>query len=196
MARKRNHTPPAKKSSHRARFSYLPEILIIFGIGMVTVSTVHNIVRFRALSIDKKIVAEYHAAPAVAPLPVPTHIFIKWFVDVDIEKEVYTDNHWTISPDKASYLAQSARPSTDGNMIIYGHNLRTVLGNIRALKGNETIVLTLSDGTTRSYKIVSMQQVDPANTKLLSPTNTETLTLYTCAGFLDSQRFVVVAKPL
>ncbi len=163
---------------------------------MVTVSTVHNIVRFRALSIDKKIVAEYHAAPAVAPLPVPTHIFIKWFVDVDIEKEVYTDNHWTISPDKASYLAQSARPSTDGNMIIYGHNLRTVLGNIRALKGNETIVLTLSDGTTRSYKIVSMQQVDPANTKLLSPTNTETLTLYTCAGFLDSQRFVVVAKPL
>lgn len=139
---------------------------------------------------------EQHATQAVSQAPVPAHIFIEWFVDTPIEPHVYTEGTWTTSPDKASYLTQSARPGEVGNSIIYGHNKRSILGNIRALKGTETIVLTLSDGTTKEYRITNIVEVQPHETQYLEPTDSEMLTLYTCSGFLDKNRFIVQAVPL
>lgn len=177
---------------------YLPEILLFVGIFFVTISSIHNIVRLRALSLDKAIVDSYLEQPNIqsASPNYPVHIKIPWYVDVDIEPQVYAEGSWTISPDKASYLTASALPGENGNIIIYGHNKRSILGNIRALKGSEIITLTMTDGSIKKYQVKSLTEVAPNNTKLLSPTDSETLTIYTCSGLLDSQRFVLRAIPL
>jgi LPXTG-site transpeptidase (sortase) family protein len=176
---------------------FLPELLLFVGIFLVTVSTAHNIVRLRSLSLDKATVDRYIASESNHETRViPTHIFIQWFVDTGIEQQIYVDNKWTISPDVASFLAQSAQPGTAGNTIIYGHNTRSILGNIRALKGSEQIELTLSDGSKKMYQVESLHEVSPTDTQLLRPTDSEVLTIYTCSGFMDSRRFVVRAVPI
>lgn len=140
---------------------------------------------------------EYIAQQVVAyqPKAYPTHIEIPWYIDVAIDPHTFVAGEWTVSEKHASYLTDSSLPGEPGNLIIYGHNKREILGNLRALKGYEEITLTMSDGSTRQYRVDSIQQVNPTQTELLSQTEEEVLTLYTCSGFLDSQRFVVRAIP-
>ncbi len=185
-----------KSLTHRIH-SFIPEILLVFGIVLVATSITHNLLRLRSLRMDRHTVETYIAAqPVRQDKPIPSHIFIKWFVDVDIEPEVYQEREWTISENAASYLVDSAKPGELGNLILYGHNKRSILGNIRALKGGEIIELTLSDGSKKMYKVESLHEVNPRDTKLLSSIDSEVLTIYTCSGLLDSLRFVVRATPL
>lgn len=175
----------------------LPEILLVSGILLVALSVSHNILRLRSLRVDNQIVKEYlvESGQDERRPNYPVHIYIPWFVDIDIDPQIYQSGTWTISPDTASYLTASALPGNAGNIIIYGHNKRNILGNIRALKGSEIITLTMLDGTTRNYQITSLTETNPEDTKLLRPTDSEILTIYTCSGLLDSQRFVVRAIP-
>ncbi|MDH5533839.1 MAG: sortase [Candidatus Pacebacteria bacterium] len=174
--------------------SKIPEALVALGIFLMFISGVYWTLRFRALSLDNELLAQYEQQAEVRPNR-PTHIFIEWFIDTPIETQILQDNHWTISEKEASYLDQSARPGEAGNIIIYGHNTRKILGNIRALQGNEEILVTTDDGEEHVYTIETIVEVDPSQTKYLEPTEEETLTLYTCSGFFDKQRFIIQAKP-
>ena len=189
----RNASKKRKVSKSRG---FIPELLIFFGVLLVTFSSLHNIIRLRSLRLDRQTVETYQAInQPLKKRVIPTHIIIKWFVDVEIEPQVYKNGNWTISSDKASYLLDSAEPGTMGNLILYGHNKRTILGNIRALTGKELIELTLSNGERKIYKIESLKEVDPKDTQLLRPTTDEVLTIYTCSGIFDSRRFVIKAIP-
>lgn len=168
--------------------------MVGLGIVLLLLNGVHSVFRDRALSLDKQTVEAY-AQPQQRPAK-PTKIFIRWFVDTAITDAVYTGTKWTVSPDTASYLLQSARPGEKGNIILYGHNTREILGNIRALKGGETVLLTTEDGVGHTYRVESMAEVPPNQTELLKPTDFEVLTIYTCSGLLDSQRFIVRAVPV
>lgn len=140
--------------------------------------------------------AQQLIAPIVADAPHPTRIFIRWFVDTPIVDGIVEGNNWTLSEKEAVYITQSARPGEKGNVIIYGHNTRNVLGNIRALKGREIITLTMSDGSTRNYQVKEMKEIKPEVISDIQPTDYEVLTLYTCSGFADKNRFVVRAIPI
>ena len=170
-----------------------PELLVISGVFFVFLSFTHRLLRWRSLSIGQETVSKYEVISNT--LPTPTHIYIPWNTDADIEPGIHEEGSWTVSPNKVTYLASSAKPGEEGNIIIYGHNKRSILGNIRVLKGGENITLTLSDGSTRAYQVDSVKEVAPKETSLLAPSSSETLTLFTCSGFLDSQRFVVRALP-
>ena len=121
----------------------------------------------------------------------PTHILIPWFVDVKISQQSIVDSRWTIAQNEASHLVSSAKPGENGNIIIYGHNTRAILGNIRALKGGEIATLTSADGQQYHYRITEIMEVKPDEVEHLLPTKQEMLTIYTCSGFLDSMRFIV-----
>lgn len=172
-----------------------PHVLMAIGVFFMVLSISHWILRARALRLEDSLVEQFQQTTVENPI-LPTNIFIEWFVDTEIEPHIYQNGQWTTSADKASYLMQSALPGEAGNIIIYGHNTRSILGNIRALKGNEHITLTLSDGSKRNYQITTIVEVSPDKTAYLEPTDSETLTLYTCAGFLDKNRFIVQAKPI
>lgn len=184
-----------KRSVSAGRFwVHLPLILIVGGLLLISFSLLHAYFKYRSLSLARQVVAEYK--PIVTEQPRPRHIFIRWFIDTDIEDMSYSGGRWGVSDTKASYLLQSARPGQAGNIVIYGHNTHEILGNIRALKGGELITLTTSDGAKRQYRVDKTVEVSPTATQYLEPTSIETLTLYTCSGLLDSQRFIVQAHPI
>lgn len=189
----------ARKSRLNAVKLYLsasgPETLIVSGLLLFSVSLVHNYLRLRSLTLDAQTVQAY--LDTVLPQsPSPTHIFIPWNTDADITPGIYQNGNWTVSPDQVTHLTSSAMPGQAGNIILYGHNKREILGNIRVLKGGEPITLTLSDGSVRQYLVESAVEVAPTQASLLLPTPDETLTLFTCSGPLDSRRYVVRATPL
>jgi sortase A len=117
-------------------------------------------------------------------------------VDSDIETMAILGSEWGISEKKANYLHRSGVPGKGGNIILYGHNTREILGNIRALKGGEIVTLTTKEGARYKYRVATFQEVPPSKVNLLQPTTEEVLTMYTCSGLLDSMRFVVRAIPL
>lgn len=179
-----------KASSKRSR---IPEALMVLGAFLMLVSGVHGYLYNRALSFGEDLVETY--VQEVQRSPAPVHIFIQWFVDVPVSEEAFADGKWGISDTEASHLVQSANPGENGNIIIYGHNTRQILGNIRALKGSERIHVTTSDGADHVYVVQTIKEVDPNQTEFLEPTDTEVLTLYTCSGLFDSKRFIVRAVP-
>lgn len=128
--------------------------------------------------------------------PHPVKISISWYVDVPIKDGYVQNNDWTLFDKEAVYIVDSARPGYAGNIVIYGHNTREVMGNLRIMKGYEKIKLTLSDGSEKWYQVKLLKRVDPSAMTYLNPTPTETLTLYTCDGLGDSQRFIVQASPI
>lgn len=174
---------------------HIPELLIGLGMFLLLLNAVHSVFRDRSLSLDQATAAAY-VEPSETRPPKPAKIFIKWFVDVPVTPAVFTGQKWTVSAETASYLLQSARPGENGNIIIYGHNTRAILGNIRALKGGETVVLTTEDGQEHRYVVESLHEVEPTKTELVQPTDFEVLTIYTCSGLLGKQRFIVRARPL
>lgn len=54
----------------------------------------------------------------------------------------------------------------------------------------------MSDGTTRTFTIDQTAVISPTQASVVNPTLDTRLTIYTCTGFLDTKRFVVVAKPV
>lgn len=173
-----------------------PTLLLVVGAFFMAISGLHWYLRNEALSLDAQLLAQHTEITQDNSELVPAHIYIQWFVDTPISEQVFDNNNWTISETEASYLKQSAKPGENGNIIIYGHNTRDIMGNIRALKGDEIITLTTKSGEERKYKISLITEVNPDQTEYLLPTPEETLTLYTCSGFLDSKRFIVQARPI
>ena len=115
-------------------------------------------------------------------------------IDLAIKETEILAGEWQVSASGASYLVQSALPGEKGNMIIYGHNWRRLFGPLRWVKQGEEILIKNKKGESFIYEIVETKVVSPSQVEVLLPTEEPTLTLYTCFGFLDSKRFVVVGK--
>lgn len=115
-------------------------------------------------------------------------------IDLLVTPTKVINNQWEISEESASYLLGSGIPGKEGNVIIYGHNKNYLFGPIRWLKENEEIKIINKKGEEFIYQITEIKTVSPENVEVLAPTEDAALTLYTCAGFLDRERFVVVAK--
>lgn len=181
---------------------HISDVLFWTGLFLVSISGIYWYGRWQALSLNESVRAEYleieQSAPATAQRPAaPQHVFIPWKVDQTVEQHVLTaSGDWTIAETAVSYWMQSARPGEDGNIILYGHNTRPILGNIRALTGGEIVTITTEDGVKHEYQVTGIQQVNPDAVEWLEPTDHEVLTMYTCAGFMDRQRFVVRAEPV
>ncbi len=115
-------------------------------------------------------------------------------IDLLISPAKAKNEIWEISKDGVSYLLGSGVPGRNGNSVIYGHNKNNLFGPIRWLKVGDEIRIKNRKGEEFLYKVKETKTVSPENIEVLAPTKDPALTLYTCTGFMDSQRFVVVAK--
>jgi LPXTG-site transpeptidase (sortase) family protein len=168
-------------------------ILLASGISLLLIFSVWRFHQVRILSFNAKEIAKIVSSTGIRP------VYIKIYpigVDVGVKETVIKDGIWVIQPDEASYLVSSAGIGDKGNMIIYGHNKDTILGPIRYIAVGAKIELKGSDGKTYNYEVTKTDTVDPNNLEYILPKSEEVLTIYTCTGFLDSKRFVVVAKRL
>jgi len=103
---------------------------------------------------------------------------------------------WEYSEQGISYLKGSPLPGDYGNSILYGHNWPNLLGNLKKAKKGDVLKIHLSNNEIREFRVVDTYIVTPDQTHILSPTETPVVTLYTCTGFLDSKRLVVVYSPV
>lgn len=171
--------------------STAPFIFLFLGTGLLILSTSHWYLRLRSLTPNMEIVEV-----KVENRDLPVHINIPWKVDVDVVPSIIEDNRWSIAENAASVLVQSALPGEKGNVIVYGHNKREILGNIRAMKKGEIITLVTQLGKEYKYEAREIIEVSPTQTSYLEASSEEVLTLYTCSGLLDSKRFIVRAFPI
>lgn len=104
-----------------------------------------------------------------------------------------TENKWDVTSEGASYLLSSPIPGNEGNSIIYAHNWASLFGNLPQVKKGDVVEIEFANRARKTFVIESTSTVHPTDASILKPTNDKKITLYTCVGFLDSQRFVAIA---
>jgi len=129
-------------------------------------------------------------------LPPPSWISIKSVgMELPVFEEAISGSTWGISTDGISHLNISANPGEEGPIILYGHNTNNRFGPIRWLSPGSQVDLLTTDGKHHLYKIVKTEQVDASFVTVLTSQKGENLILYTCDGFADLKRFIVIARP-
>lgn len=116
-------------------------------------------------------------------------------INLPVEMSSIVNGIWEIKKQSANFLDTSARPGEGGNIVIYGHNTNQVFKQLVKIQPAALITLTTQSGTY-TYQVKERSIVNPSQIEVVMPTNYEVLTVYTCTGFLDSQRFVVRAYPV
>jgi len=190
MGRKRQKPSFVKKLQPYLNW---PIILGLAGILFIAISLTYHIEQTINLTF-------YHQQlPPVqntrTPRPVEIQID-RVNIDLPIIETVISQNTWQIADNGISHLAISSRPGENGTIIIYGHNTADRFGPLLWLPIGEKVTLVTTDNKKYDYKIQKTVTVDPSDTKILTSQKGNTLILYTCTGFADLKRYVMIAKPL
>lgn len=165
------------------KFELQPKHLVISGITLILIFMGWRYYNARILSFS-----EANLSPITYDL-IPVHITAYPVgVDVDTRPAKIIDGVWPVFSDSAGYVVNG------NNLIIYGHNKDNIMGPIRYIKEGAEITIKADDNQEYDYNVVKIDTVEPDNLNYIKSTEEETLTVYTCTGFLDSKRFIVVAK--
>ncbi len=116
-------------------------------------------------------------------------------IDLPIQETQIKNGIWETPKRSLGHLGVSAKPGENGNVVIYGHNTGGLFGRLPQVKVNDKIALENKDGQKYEYIVTKTEIARPHQVEAVLPTEKEVLTLYTCTGFLDSQRFIVRAIP-
>ena len=165
--------------------------LFIFGALFLGISLIWNLNQSIQLAFFTP-----HVTPIKKLHAISTQLIIeKVGINLPIEETAINNGIWQIAPN-VSHLTISARPGEIGPIILYGHNTNDKLGPIRWLSKGEMIQIKTADNKTYNYKINQTLTVAPNKMDIFTQGTGETLIIYTCDGFADFQRFVLLAKPL
>jgi LPXTG-site transpeptidase (sortase) family protein len=124
---------------------------------------------------------------------IPSYLTYK-DISLPISTSKIENGRWPLSSESVIYLDGSGVVGKNGNAVIYGHNWKNLLGFLSTVTPGEIIRITTSDNQYADYTIDLVQEVTPDQTHVLSPSDEKKLTLYTCSGFMDKKRLVVIAK--
>lgn len=116
-------------------------------------------------------------------------------IDVAVQAMSFADSHWSAPSQGIVYLLDTPLPGQMGNSVLYGHNWNSLLGNLNKAKVGQTITIQFSDKSVQNFTIQSIRVVSSNQAEVLDQSKDQRLTLYTCTGFWDQKRLVVVAKP-
>ena len=117
-------------------------------------------------------------------------------IDLKVDPAEIKNGVWQISQNNATFLLNSSAPKGDGNTVIYGHNKKSIFGNLPYLSIGQKISVKTNDGSIYNYEVTEKYFVSPDRVDLVSQSNKKELTLYTCWGIFDQQRAVVKARPI
>ena len=117
-------------------------------------------------------------------------------INLPIVAAIQKGSNWETTNIGVSYLSTTPAPGQTGNSVLYGHNWASLLRNLPEMKPGQSLFITMKNGERQEFRVEYTAIVDPSQTYIIDSTNDTRITLYTCIGFLDSKRFVVVAKPL
>lgn len=107
-------------------------------------------------------------------------------IETGIYKAVNVNGEWA---------TDSRGVSMDKN-VIYGHNWKSILGNLVRVKPGMIVEIVNPDKTVQQYRVTTTQEIEPTNTSVVNQDPEKSLVIYTCSGMLDSKRFVVLASKI
>ena len=106
-----------------------------------------------------------------------------------------TNGKWEDTRGSVAYWKDSVLPGSKGNSVFYGHNWSNVFGKLTRVRKGDLVQIGLSDGSIKKFIVDSTYTVSADETHILNPAEDTRVTIYSCTGFLDSKRFVVIAVP-
>lgn len=115
-------------------------------------------------------------------------------IDLEVKPADVINGYWEVFTDTAAWGKGSGLPGEVGNQVIFAHAREGLFLPFRSIKEGMAIYVTTNDGWY-SYEVKEIKEVTPDNTEVIKQTEDETLTLYTCSGFNDEKRLIVIAKP-
>lgn len=125
---------------------------------------------------------------------VPAKIIIpRLNIDLPVIEAKVVDGYWELSENTASFGLGSAFLGDSGNSVIFAHARDHLFGPLKRIIPKDKIYV-LSKKHYYNYEVTEIKTVYPNQTEVVDKTSDERLTLFTCSGFLDSQRLIVVAK--
>lgn len=186
-SRKKSSQKGLKLPNHTQILTSL--LLIIFGAAVLLYGAVQEIGFYHKPNVTGV------ASGSNLPVPKPTKLYIPRLSRVLYVSDGYVQgDRWVISETGVSYLTTSAVPGETGNAVIYGHNTKNILGGLWRVQDGDTIYVVLQSGDFVKYQVSEKKEIKPTQVEILNQTPDSRLTIYTCSGFLDTARFVVVAK--
>jgi|SRR5579859_1457041 len=185
--------PKLKFDRHKVLFFSFLAIFILganlLAIGLIYKAYLNTTLSFEVAPVTQLDISQRRSTPVRVEIPSQS-------IDLPIFEAKIVKGIWETSEKGATHLDTSARPGESGNTVIYGHNLLRLFGRIQRMKDGDLITVRTQDGGSYTYVVTQTQVVKPNQIDVVLPTKYEVLTLYTCTGFLDSQRFVIHAKPV
>lgn len=186
-------TSPKKLRTKTSKKNYYPYYAVFAGILIFLFGAI-NYYRVRILSFNK---VPQAAIQATKDTDTPTEIIIPSInIDLKVDPGHIVDGVWQISERNATFLDTSAAPGGKGNVVIYGHNKQVIFGNLPYLSIGQKIIVKTKSGKVYNYIADKKYFVGPDRVDLVSPTENNELTLYTCYGVFDSTRAVIKARPI
>lgn len=131
--------------------------------------------------------------PSINPT-IPLNITIdRLNLTLPIKEATVSANDWQVYDDAVSWLKGSGNLG-GGNIVLYGHNSKTFFGKIIQLGVGDQIVVS---GAARDkiYIVEKSYQTNRWDLSAITASD-EQLTMYTCSGWFDANRWFVIAKPL
>ncbi len=212
MPRKRNNKKRSKKSID---LKFLPQLILLIALSLLLVGflTLDSVLSAEVKSgfYNIKSAIGIKESPTLKGEPIlvsdqllknkstgnpPIRILIPGQkIDLKIVEAPVIDGYWETSDLYASHGEGSDDPGQNGNMVIFAHAREGLFYNLKNVKVNDQIYV-FTNNKWYSYRISDITLVYPNQVKPILPTKTQELTLYTCTGFADEKRLIVLAKPL
>lgn len=114
-------------------------------------------------------------------------------LDLAVKEAKVIKGYWEVFPDVAGFGEGSAYPGEIGNQVIFAHARKGLFIDLPKIgKGDKFYIITKTNWY--QYSVIEKKEVSPSQTEVIAPTDDETVTLYTCSGFGDQKRLIIIAK--
>ena len=145
------------------------------------------------VSIDKKLLQVNDKQKDKLP---PVRIVIPSVnIDLPVKEAKVVKGYWEVFPDRAGFGMGSTYPGEIGNQVIFAHARTGLFLPLKKVNIKDKIFISTKTKLF-TYQVTAIKEVNPNNTDIIGVTDEKTLTLYTCTGFSDSKRLIVVAKEI
>jgi LPXTG-site transpeptidase (sortase) family protein len=115
-------------------------------------------------------------------------------IEVNVIQGGIVGREWILSDKNALYLPSSGRIGEGYNTIIYAHNREGLFKDLKKLKKEDLILVKDNKENIATYKIYSVENIDPKDIDKLYSKEKDILTLFTCDGWFDRERLLVRAR--
>lgn len=115
-------------------------------------------------------------------------------IDLPVVYAPLKNGTWEVTPKVANYAEGTSQINQkEGNVGIFGHARKDAFLRIKQLQPKDEVIV-YGKGYKATYTVASIDKVAPDAVEVFYPQKEPTLTLTTCEGRFDEQRYVVKAK--